>query len=124
MNKTRKISIISLSAVFAVMLIMAICIIFVQQKVDIVARAEMQACLLYDEELKNSTCIPTLAEDFDDDEITIILNAEHSGIKLKNSEYDFDYVVNQLEKVENIDVDSITELFKIEENESVSNTKY
>lgn len=88
MKKVKKISIVSLSVVFLVAFIMAICIILLQYNNAIVAQAEMQIykdSQLYDGELKNLTHLPKIDDDFKDDEITVILDCEHSGTRMKNS---------------------------------------
>ena len=125
MKHIRKITIISLLTVFFVAILMSIYIMLVQADKAFAFQVEMQAYRIsqqYDEELKNLTHTPTVDEDFDDDEITIILDCKHSGTELKNSVYNFDEVVAELGKIDNIDINSIEELFCTEENENVSTT--
>lgn len=125
MKKVKKISIVSFSVVFLVAFIMAICIILLQYNNAIVAQAEMQIYQdshRYDSELKNLTHLPKIDDDFKDDEITVILDCEHSGTRMKNSFYDFDKVVAELDNVDNIDVHSIKELFSLDDEESVTDT--
>ncbi|MBR6788616.1 MAG: hypothetical protein IKM44_02280, partial [Clostridia bacterium] len=76
----------------------------------------------HDREIESYARIPTLDEDFDDDEITIILDGEHSGTGIGNSSYNFDEVIAEFKKVDNIDINSVEELFKPKEGETVSAT--
>ena len=69
----------------------------------------------HDQLIKSYARMPTLDDDFDDDEITIILDGEHSGTGIGNSRYNFDEVIAELKKVDNIDINSVEELFKPKE---------
>ncbi|MBQ7227285.1 MAG: hypothetical protein IJX05_02665, partial [Clostridia bacterium] len=69
----------------------------------------------HDQLIKSYARMPTLDDDFDDDEITIILDGEHSGTGIGNSSYNFDEVLAELKKVDNIDINSVEELFELKE---------
>ena len=125
MKNTRKITLVSLLAVFVVAILTAIGFMLMQADVAFAYQAEMKAyqiSLQYDIELKRLTHVPTIDEDFNDDEIIIVLDCEHSGTELKNSYYNFDEVVAELGNIDNIDINSIEELFETEDNETVSST--
>ena len=96
-----------------------------RESTNIISAAELKAyniSLQHDQEIENYVRVPTLDEDFDDDEITVILDGEYSGTGIGNSVYNIDHVIDELGKIENIDTDSIKELFRTEDDETVSPT--
>ena len=125
MKKTSKnVALLFAIALFAI-LIMSFFAIRLQINVKFIDQTEMQAYQIskwHDEKIKNLSTIPSIDNDFASDEIIVILNAEHSGIALQNSEYNYYEVIEELDDVDNIDVDTVKELFQVEEDESVPPT--
>lgn len=80
--------------------------------------------LRHDQTLENFNRVPTIEEDFKDDEITIILDGEHSGIGVKDSYYDSNEVMAELGKVDDLDLDSIEELFEPDPGEVIESPTY
>lgn len=125
MKKVNKITLIFLSILFFVTSIVAISNIMIQTNAVIVSFAEIRAyenSQQYDMELKNLSHIPTLDENFDESKIIVILDCKHSRTKIKNSAFDFEEIVTEFDKLDNIDSNSIKELFNIDENKIVSDT--
>ena len=87
--------------------------------------AEIEAynlSLEHDRMIESYVRVPSLDENFRDDEITIILDGEHSGTGVMNSSYDYNEVIEEFEKVDNLNLDSVEELFEIGPSETVSPT--
>ncbi len=89
---------------------------------EAVVSKEYNESLQYDQMLASNNRIPSLNENFEDDEITIILDGEHSGTSVGSSYYDFDEILRELGKVKNLDVNSIEPLFDIDAKGETSST--
>ena len=86
---------------------------------DTAAEEALSASLRHDHMIASYVRVPSPDEDFEDDEVTIILDGEHSGTGVIGSHYDYDEVMVELEKVGNLDLDSVEELFECDPGEIV-----
>lgn len=97
---------------------------------DTLSAAEIAEARAYSESLRHDRLmesyikVPSMDENFKDDEITVILDGEHSGTGVKDSYYDFNEVLTELSKVDNLDLDSVEELFKPDPGEVIESPTY
>ncbi len=91
---------------------------------EIVEAKAYSESLQHDQTLESFNRIPSLEEDFKDDEIIVILDGEHSGTGVKDSYYDYNEVMAEFAKVDNLDLDSVEELFKPDPGEVIESPTY
>ena len=119
----------------AIMLVIAFIVSIVAVNFTFTGRSTLSAAEIakakaYSESLQHDRLMasyinaPSMDENFKDDEITIILDGEHSGIGVKDSYYDSNEVMAELGKVDNLDFDSIEELFEPDPSEVIESPTY